>query len=107
MLTVLFATNTSALAKYTGLFAGLLLALYITLEAPLSGMSMNPARTFASALPGGMWTAIWVYFVAPVLGMQLAVNVYGTLRRRAEVICAKLNHQTHRRCIFCGYGMTT
>jgi len=44
-------TNTPRLARYTGLFAGALVATYITVEAPLSGMSMNPARTFASALP--------------------------------------------------------
>ncbi len=103
MLMVLFTTNSSKLSRYTGLFAGLFVATYITVEAPLSGMSMNPARTFASALPGGIFTALWIYFIAPVLGMMLAVNVYRLTDRR--VICAKLNHHTHRRCIFCGYGM--
>ena len=42
-----------------------LVALYITLEAPLSGMSMNPARTLASALPGSLWQGLWIYFVGP------------------------------------------
>jgi aquaporin Z len=105
MSTVLFATNSPGLMRFTGLFAGCLVALYITFEAPVSGMSMNPARTFASALPGHLWHGLWIYFVGPPLGMLLAVPVYRTIRRTPEVICAKLNHHTHHRCIFhCGYG---
>ena len=102
---VLFVTNTPRLMRLTGVFAGCLVALYITLEAPLSGMSMNPARTIASALPGHLWTGLWIYFVGPPLGMLLAVPVYRAIRRTPEVICAKLNHHTHHPCIFhCGYG---
>jgi aquaporin Z len=104
MTVILIATNTARLMRFTGLFAGLLVALYITVEAPLSGMSMNPARTVASALPGHLWHAAWIYVVGPVLGMLLAVEVYRRVRRAPRVICAKLNHHTHRRCIFnCGY----
>src|SRR5262249_15852939 len=66
MLMVLFMTNTGKFARFTGLFGGTLVFLYITLEAPLSGMSINPARTVASALPSGIWTAAWIYFVAPI-----------------------------------------
>ncbi len=105
MLMVLFTTNTPRLSRYTGLFAGLCVAIYITVEAPLSGMSMNPARTLASALPAGTFTALWIYFTAPILGMMLAVNVYRLTKR--QVHCAKLNHHTRRRCIFCGYGIKT
>jgi aquaporin Z len=104
MTMILFATNTPGLMRLTGVFAGGLVALYITFEAPLSGMSMNPARTFASALPGGLWHGLWIYFVGPAAGMLLAVEVYRLIRRTPEVICAKLNHHTQRRCIFrCGY----
>src|ERR1041384_8625832 len=78
MLMVLYATNTPKLARYTGLFAGILVTLYITFEAPLSGMSINPARTVASALPRGIWTASWLYFAAPILGMLLAAELYRT-----------------------------
>jgi aquaporin Z len=105
MSVVLFATNTPRLMRLTGVFAGVLVALYITLEAPVSGMSMNPARTVASALPGHLWTGLWIYFIGPTLGMLLAVPVYRAIRRTPGVICAKLNHHTHHRCIFhCGYG---
>jgi len=82
-------------------FAGLLVALYITLEAPYSGMSINPARTVASALPSGVWTAAWIYFVAPIGGMLLAVEIRRGLLRGAHAACAKLNHHNDRRCIFC------
>jgi aquaporin Z len=101
---VLFTTNRPGLSRYTGLFAGLLLFVYITLEAPLSGMSLNPARTVASALPSGLWRSTWVYFTAPLIGMALAAVVHRAGRRPTAVKCAKLNHHTTRRCIFhCGY----
>ena len=59
--------------------AGALVALYITFEAPLSGMSMNAARTVGSAVVAQDWTAVWVYLVAPLAGMLLAAELF--LRR--------------------------
>jgi aquaporin Z len=104
MITILIVSNTANLSRFTGIFAGALVATYITLEAPLSGMSMNPARTLASAIPAENWTAIWIYFTAPLLGMLMAAEVYLRLRGRAAVRCAKLHHHNHKRCIFhCGY----
>jgi aquaporin Z len=103
MLMVLFMTNTPKLARFTGLFGGTLVFLYITFEAPLSGMSINPARTLASALPSGIWTAAWIYFVAPIGGMLLAVEIYRVLRNGARVACAKWNHDMRYRCIFCSH----
>jgi aquaporin Z len=103
MLVVLFASNDRRLASSTGVFAGLLLAVYITVEAPLSGTSMNPARTFASALPAHTWTAAWVYFTAPLLGMVAAAQLYCALKGRSAAACAKLQHQNGKRCIFCEY----
>jgi aquaporin Z len=105
MITVLFVSNHQKLARWTGVFAGILVAAYITIEAPLSGMSMNPARTLASALPAQVWTAIWIYFIAPLLGMLLAAEVYVRLMGAHAVRCAKLHHQNNKRCIFlhCGY----
>jgi len=73
---VLHVSNTKNLARYTGLFAGLMVATYISIEALYSGMSMNPARTFASAFPAHIWTALWLYFIAPPLGMLLAAELY-------------------------------
>jgi aquaporin Z len=104
MTAILEATNRPRLMGFAGVFGGGLVALFITVEAPLSGMSMNPARTVASAIPSGIWIALWVYLTAPVLGMVLAAETYQRTRGAGAVICAKLNHATHRRCIFnCGY----
>lgn len=75
LLLILICSN-SRHAKYTGLLAGTLVMLYITFEAPFSGMSINPARTVASALPAGMWMGWWVYFIAPIGGMMSAGFVY-------------------------------
>src|SRR5689334_7383947 len=69
MTTILLVSGTPRIARYTGAVAGCLVAIYISLEAPLSGMSMNPARSFASAAPGLIWQDFWIYVAAPVLGM--------------------------------------
>lgn len=103
MSVVLRASNHARLARWTGLLAGLLVALYIGVESPVSGMSMNPARTFGSALSARVWTALWVYFAAPLAGMLLAAEVYA--RAGARAACAKLHHHNRKRCIFnCQFG---
>jgi aquaporin Z len=103
MSVVLTLSNMPRLARFTGLCAGLCIALFITFEAPLSGMSLNPARSFASALAANDATALWIYFVAPPLGMFAAATVRRRQRGPASVRCAKLQHPDHVRCIFCEY----
>jgi aquaporin Z len=103
MVTLLFVSNTPKLAAWTGVCAGCLVAIYITFEAPFSGMSMNPARTFGSAVTASFWTGLWLYFVAPILAMQLAADAY--VRSKRTVYCAKLHHHNDSRCIFnCSFG---
>ncbi len=103
MTAVLWISN-SRFGRFTGLAAGALVALYITFEAPLSGMSMNPARSFASALPSGVWNGFWIYLIAPPLGMLLAAEGYRAARGLSRVFCAKLHHPDDHRCIFkCRY----
>jgi aquaporin Z len=101
MSVVLVVSNHPRRAHLTGLCAGLLVALYIAVEAPLSGMSMNPARTLGSAVFAGDWTALWIYFVAPPLGMLAAAELYIRRRGREAVFCAKLCHAEGVRCRFC------
>jgi len=104
MLTILWSTNTPKWAGRTGWLAGGLVGAYITLEAPLSGMSMNPARTLASAVPAVSWSTYWIYVAAPLCGMLLAAEAHLRWRRAAVVHCAKLHHDRTHRCIFrCGY----
>jgi aquaporin Z len=99
---VLHFSNHHRLARYTGLFAGVLIATYITLEAPFSGMSMNPARTAGSAFSAGIWDALWIYFTAPPAGMLVAAELYLWRNGKTAVKCCKLHHNNSQRCIFCG-----
>ena len=101
MSVILRISNHERLARYTGLCAGIMVALFITFEGPLSGMSMNPARTLGSALFARDWTALWVYFIAPPIGMLGAAELYVRRRGRGAVFCAKLHHQNGKPCIFC------
>lgn len=105
MTVVLTVSNRPRLAPYTGLCAGACVALFITFEAPISGMSLNPARTFASALAARDWTALWLYFTAPPLGMLTAATLYQRVRSAPRVQCAKLRHTAHHRCIFCEHSV--
>jgi len=105
MLVVLGVSNRPALNRYTGLVAGALVVLYIAFEAPISGMSMNPARSFGSAANAQHWQALWLYFLAPPLGMLAAAELYVRTRGRAAVLCCKLHHENDARCIFrCAYA---
>lgn len=100
MSVVLTVSNTKRFARWTGMFAGALVATYITIESPISGMSMNPARTLSSAVGAHVWMFLWIYFVAPPVGMLLAAEVYQRLNRGRAVVCAKLHHHNNQRCIF-------
>src|SRR5262249_52153347 len=80
LITVLFTTNRKSLACYTPYFVGALIAMYYMFEAPLSGMSTNPVRTFGSALHANYWHALWIYFTAPTLGMLAASELFLQVR---------------------------
>ena len=101
--TVLLTTNKPKIMHFTGVMIGCLLMFYIAFEAPLSGMSMNPARTVGSAVVANQWTGWWVYFVAPTIGMLIAAEIYLWTKGKDAVHCAKLHHTLDVRCIFCGY----
>jgi len=98
---VLLLSNTPKLAPLTGLAAAACVFLFIVFVAPLSGMSLNPARSLASALAAREATALWIYFSAPPLGMLAAAAAYRGWRGLARVRCAKLYHPPGVRCIFC------
>lgn len=105
MMTVLVCSNSPRLARLAPFLAGILVAIFISVEAPFSGMSMNPARTFGSAAVANVWTSLWVYFVAPPVAMLLAAEIYLRARGAKEIYCAKLNHYGRARCIFnCRFG---
>lgn len=100
MTTILFTSNSARLARLTPVIAGAMVALYISVESPVSGMSMNPARTFASAIVAGNWTSWWIYFTAPPIAMLAASELFVRTRGLNNVLCAKLDHSGPSRCIF-------
>jgi aquaporin Z len=100
MSTILFVSEHEHLARYTPCFAGALVAICLVFEAPLSGSSANPARSFASAIFASYWHALWIYFIAPPLGMLAAAEAFLILRGGVGPFCAKLHHANPKRCIF-------
>jgi len=103
ILILLSLSSSARFAPFTGFAAGCLVATYITFESPLSGMSMNPARSFASAAPGMQWQYFWIYVTAPVLGMLIGAQIFLVLTGARRALCAKLLHPLDVRCIHCGY----
>lgn len=100
MTMILFTTNSARLTRFTPFIAGLFVAIFITFEAPISGMSMNPARTFSSAVLAGNWATVWIYFIAPTAAMLAASELFIRTRGVKDVLCAKLDHGGRARCIF-------
>jgi aquaporin Z len=100
LMTAILVVSNSRWARATGLVCGAVVATYITFEAPYSGMSMNPARSLASAVFAGEWSSLWLYVTAPPLAMLSAAELFVRLRGAQSVRCAKLHHHGARRCIF-------
>lgn len=102
MTMVLTTSNHPRLSKYTGVVAGFFVMTYVILTGPISGFSMNPARTIASAVPAMKYDSLWIYMTAPFIGMLSAAEVFRLFKGKA--ICAKLHHTNSYLCIFnCGY----
>lgn len=95
MAMVLGVNQSARLAPLTGCFAGLLIVLFVMFEAPISGFSMNPARTFGSAALANVWTSVWIYFTAPILGMLAGIEIHRVFAGEFAVLCPKLNHSRH------------
>lgn len=100
MAVVLWMTNRPSLATYTSYSVGLLIAFYILFFAPISGFSINPARTTGSAVFAGIWTAGWLYFIAPLLGMLVSAEIYLRLFGADRILCAKLHPDLRYPCPF-------
>lgn len=77
-----------------GSMAGIAIGGVVTLEAlfggPISGASMNPARSFAPALVSGDFSHHWVYWAAPVIGAVLGTGLYGLIQKPARPAALQL-----------------
>ncbi len=102
--TVLYFAAHKQIMHKSGLYVGMLYALYVTLEQPISGTSMNPARTLGSAIMTGSWSGAWIYFTAPLIGMLLAGEVFLWTKGKDAIHCAQKYHTTDvRKIVRCGW----
>jgi aquaporin Z len=83
MFVVLIFISSKRLEKYAAIVTGVLIALYLIFEMPFSGMSLNPARSFAAAFAANKWEHLWIYFVAPPVAMLLAAEIFERTKKSA------------------------
>ena len=100
MLLILHSSNHARWFRWTGVLYGLLMMLIVGSAEPLSGFGINLSRLLAVDISGDTLALHWLNLLPPLLGMQLAVEAYRVMTGRSQVLCAKLAHNTHGRCIF-------
>src|SRR5437660_1047742 len=101
VLSIFLFVSSHRLMSWTPLMVWILVAVMVWLEAPISGTSLNPARSFGPALVSWFWQAHWLYWVAPPLGALLAVGAFRLLPMAThDVLTGKLFHVPHYRSVF-------
>jgi aquaporin Z len=84
MAMVIFTSHHEKFKKYTRIIAGCLVCTWVIVAGPISGFGMNPARSFASALPANIWTAFWIYLFVPFAGMLSATEIFLFIRKNKK-----------------------
>jgi len=74
------ATDERVADGFAALAVGLTVGFCALMAGPITGASMNPARSIGPALIGELWRAHWIYWLAPITGMMAAARVYEFLR---------------------------
>jgi len=107
VLLIFTCVNRPRIAPWTGIYAGSLVLLLVGTEAPVSGTSLNPARSLGPALLAATFEHQWIYLLAPPLGALLAVAAFRRLVTERQPLCGKLYHTERYPCIFndCGYQL--
>ena len=101
ILSILVFVSHHRLMRYTPFMAWILLALMIWLTSPISGASLNPARSFGPAFVTWFWQDQWLYWIAPSLGALFAVGVFRRLvKNKRDVLTCKMFHNSHYRSVF-------
>ncbi len=88
MMTLMWALNNAKREKFAGLMIAILLGFYLVVEEPFSGMSLNPARSFASAFAAREWKDLWIYFVAPITATLTAAELFRLITGGAHDLAA-------------------
>ncbi len=106
--TIFICVNKPRIAPRTGLIAGTLVAFLVMIEAPVTGTSLNPARTMGPAILASNYTALWVYFAGPVFGALVAAGAFQG-QWGGQTVCAKLYHTEKYPCPFesCQYRLVS
>jgi aquaporin Z len=106
--TIFVCVNKPRVAARTGLIVGALVALLVMIEAPVTGTSLNPARSLASAILAGNYDRLWVYFAGPLAGAAIAAAAYRG-QWGPQSVCAKLYHTEKYPCPFdtCSYRLVS
>lgn len=102
VLAIFLFLSSHRLLHWTPLMTWLLIMFIYWLAAPISGSSLNPARSFGPALVSWFWRDQWIYYLASPIGALLAVGLFRLLSRVGihDVLTAKLFHVPRYRCIF-------
>jgi aquaporin Z len=88
------------LMRWTPLMTWILVAFLVWIGAPISGTSLNPARSFGPSLISWFWSYQWLYWIAPPLGSLCAVFLFRVIAKDRKVLTGKLFHVPHYPCIF-------
>ena len=101
VLSIFIFLSSRRLMRWTPLMTWLLVALMVWQGAPISGTSLNTARSIGPALVTPLWRDQWLYCVAPPLGALLAVGIFQLLSvGKRQLLTGKLFHTPNYRCIF-------
>src|SRR5215469_17871596 len=102
VLAIFLFVSSHRLMRWTPLMTWILVAFMYWLAAPISGFSLNPARSFGPALVSWFWRDQWLYYLAPPSGALLAVALFRSLSLVGihDVLTAKMFHAPRYRCIF-------
>jgi aquaporin Z len=102
VIAIFLFVSSHRLMRWTPLMTWLLVAVMVWVAAPITGTSLNPARSFGPSLVSWFWQDQWIYYLAPPLGAILAVGFFRLLTRLGmhDVLTAKMFHVPHYRSIF-------
>lgn len=91
---IFFFIGHHALKRFTPYLMPVLYCIMVWAEGKISGTSTNPARSFGPAVVSGLWTGYWLYWIAPLTGMFIAVGLFGMpFLWRWTIDVPKLNQQ--------------